>query len=95
MSFASNSPYLLEPILTGLITSASSGTESLICNSRTALAAYTESISLQQLRHLLTILIKLVNNNETYDRLLLPALDVLAFLGEINTYEKIQVKDSS
>ena len=84
-----NNPYLLLPILTGLLTSASSGTESLLRASRSALASHIDTLSNSQLHTFLDSFLTIIDENLKNERLLIPALDVLAFLGDINLFDRV------
>lgn len=82
-------PYLLTPILTGLVISTASGADSLLRASRAALASHIDTLSDVQLHSLLTSLLTILAENQHNERLLLPILTALAFLGEINVFDRV------
>lgn len=86
-------PYLLTPILTGLLTSTASGADSLLRASRAALAAHIDTLSDAQLHSLLTSLLTILAENQHNERLSLPTLTALAFLSEINIFDRVNTRE--
>lgn len=82
-------PYLLAPILTGLLTSTASGADSLLRASRAALAAHIDTLSNAQLHSFLSSLFTILAENQHNERLSLPTLTALAFLSEINIFDRV------
>lgn len=67
-------------ILEGCIISAGVGSESLIRSSRTALAVYIDTLGTSELARLLADLLMILKRCVTDDRVIVPALAVIAFL---------------
>lgn len=82
-------PYLLTPILAGLLTSTASGADSLLRASRAALASHIDTLSDAQLHTLLASLLTILAENQHNERLSLPTLTALAFLSEINIFDRV------
>ena len=81
--------YVLAPILTGLLTSTTSGSDSILRASRLALSAHIDALSDLQLLTLISSLLAILTENQHNERLSLPAITILAFLGEINVFEQL------
>lgn len=69
-------------ILEGCINSAGVGSETLIRSSRVALAAHVDTSSASELTKIFADLLTIMNKHVTDDRVIVPALAVLAFLLE-------------
>lgn len=67
-------------ILEGCISSAGGGSESLIRSSRVALAVYVDISSASELAKLSADLLTIISRRVTDDRLIVPALAIVAFL---------------
>ena len=67
-------------VLEGYISSAGTGSESLICASRVALANYVDTSSASELANLSADLLTIMSRWVTDDRVIIPALAVIAFL---------------
>lgn len=87
--------YLLVHVLSGLITSATSGSDSLLSASRSALASHVDILSDSELLHLISSLLSILSGNIQNERIALPALSTLAFIGEINVLERLTARESS
>ena len=81
--------YLLAPVLTGLLTSTTSGSDSILRASRLALSTHIDALSDPQLLALISSLVAILTENQHNERLSLPAITILAFLGEINVFEQL------
>lgn len=73
--------------LEGFVTSADAGSEDLIRASRAALAGYCESGS-EPLQRVCETLIVVVQRNLKNDRVLVPALEVIAFLFHVQIMQR-------
>ena len=89
LTFTLTHPYLLAPILTGLLTSTTSGSDSILRASRLALSTHIDALSDPQLHALLSCLLAFLRDNQHNERLSLPVVAILAFLGEINVFEQL------
>lgn len=85
---------LLRPILTGLITSAASGSDSLLCASRSALYSHIESLGGRRAQNIISCLLAILSDNLHSERLSLPTLTVIAFLGDINVFDQLAATES-
>ena len=81
--------YLLAPILTGLATSTTSGSDALIRASRSALSTHIETLPKSQVADLLSCLLDILTENQHDERLSLPTIALLAFLVDINIYDQL------
>lgn len=67
-------------ILEGCISSAGVGSESLVRSSRVALATYIDTLSASELARLSADLLTIISRGVSDDRIIVPALAVVAFL---------------
>ena len=77
-------------LLSGFVTSAGTGSESLVQVSRTALIRYTAELSQANIHDFFTSLVDIIRNNLNEDRLLIPAMEVLSFLFEAGVTTRLQ-----
>lgn len=97
------SPIIKESICVGFVSSAGMGSESVVQNSRMALLTFidalpdeTDATSTQySLSHLATCFLKLLKDNLDNDRILLPLLEVLAFLFDMQVLQRLASSSSS
>ena len=68
------------PLLNGYVTSAGSGSESVLNASREAFVAYTDGCSPSELVIYCTNIVDTMQDNLSNDRLLVPIVDFLGFL---------------
>jgi tubulin-specific chaperone D len=78
-------------IIEGYVTSADSGSEDLIRASRAALAEYCE-VQSQHLDHVCETLFVVAKRNMKNDRVLVPTLEVMAFLFDVRIMQKSSTK---
>lgn len=72
--------WLRRPILTGYVSSAGAGSESLIRSSRAALVVYVDRSSASDRTNLFADLLTILHRREADDRLVIPTLAIVAFL---------------
>ena len=72
--------WLRSSILEGYISSAGAGSESVICSSRVALANYVDLASASEMAHLSSDLLTILSSRMPDDRVIIPALTVVAFV---------------
>lgn len=79
---------LLQALLAGYITSADTGSEDLVLASRAALAHYCTAATQNSIDvfNALSLVIKL---NEGEDRIVVPALEVLGFLSDVDYWKGV------
>lgn len=75
--------WLSVSILKGYISSAGAGSESVVRSSRAALGEYTEKLSTADLDRFCTDIITIIRTYMSEDRIIIPALDVIAFLFDV------------
>ena len=76
-------------LLEGYVTSAGVGSESLLRASRAALVDYAEHLSITDLVALCQDLIEIIRQHIADDRLIVPALEVVAFLFDAGQFQRI------
>ena len=69
-----------EPLFNGYVTSAGSGSESVLQASREAFVAYTVGCSTSELATYCTNIVDIVQDNLSNDRLVVPTVEFLGFL---------------
>ncbi|KAL8932842.1 MAG: hypothetical protein Q9216_006647 [Gyalolechia sp. 2 TL-2023] len=79
-----NHTLLRESTVRGLITSASSGSQSLVCASRRAIISSFETLSSQVVDQFYSILLDIIQEAIPDGRLLRPGLEVLGFLLDVD-----------
>ena len=80
-------------LLEGYVTSAGAGSESLLRSSRAALVHYAEQHDIRGLVVLCKCLTRIIQDNMTNDRLLVPALDTLDFLFDAEVLQLLQAEE--
>lgn len=68
------------PLLKGYVTSAGSGSESILYASREAFVAYTVGCSRSELAMYCTNIVDIMQDNLSNDRLVVPTVEFLGFL---------------
>lgn len=78
----------------GYVTSADTGSEDLVLASRSALATYCLSdADGKNSEVVFTALSGIIKGNEGEDRIVVPAMDVLVFLGDVGAWDGIELKE--
>ncbi|SLM39571.1 Tubulin-specific chaperone D, C-terminal [Lasallia pustulata] len=77
------------PLLEGYVTSAGVGSESLLRASRAALVDYAEHLHIADLVALCQDLMEILRRHIADDRLIIPALEVVAFLLDAGQFQRI------
>ena len=80
-------------LLEGYITSAGVGSESLLRASRSALVDYAENLPASELVALCQDLLEVVRQNIANDRLIIPSLEVIAFLFDAGQFQRVNDAD--
>ena len=80
-------------LIEGLVTSASAGSESILCSSRVALVAYLEGLEESKLAAFWQCFVGVLRNNISNERLVVSILDVLGFLLETGIFQQLDEKD--
>lgn len=91
-------PAFMEATLTGFINSAGMGSETVVQNARAALITFTDKIPDESspesdstcLLDLANCLTQLLKSNINNDRILLPLLEILAFLFDMQVLQRLQ-----
>lgn len=76
-------------LLEGYITSAGVGSESLLRASRASLVDHAEHLSIADLVSMLEDLVEIVRQHVADDRLIISALEVVAFLFDAGQFQRI------
>ena len=76
-------------LLEGLVTSMGAGSEPILCASRAALVAYLEDVSNSDLMTFWQCVSCILRDSTSNERLVVPLLDVLAFLLETQIFEHL------
>lgn len=77
------------PLLNGYVTSAGSGSESILYASRQAFVAYTVGWSPSELATYCTNIVDIMQNNLSNDRLVVPTADFLGFLFDAGVLPRL------
>ena len=76
-------------LLEGLVTSMGAGSEPILCASRAALVAYLEDVDRSELMTFWQSVSGILRNNTSNERLVVPVLEVLAFLLETEIFDQL------
>jgi len=82
-------PHLLQSLLAGYVTSADTGSEDLVLSSRLALAQFCTAHATNSAA-VFSALSMIVKLKEGEDRIVVPALEVLGFLNDVNCWRGIE-----
>ena len=77
------------PLLKGYVTSAGSGSESILQASREAFVAYTVGCSPSELATYCTNIVNMVQDNLSHDRLVVPTVEFLGFLFDAGVLPRL------
>lgn len=77
------------PLFNGYVTSAGSGSESVLQASREAFVAYTVGCSPFELATYCTNIVNIVQDNPSNDRLVVPAVEFLGFLFDAGVLPRL------
>lgn len=86
----SNHLIVQKAVVSGIITSASSGNENLIRASRTAITNYIETARSQDVDQFHSILLEIIPDAMPDGRLLRPGLEVLGFVLDVDSEERVK-----
>ena len=77
------------PILEGYASSTSAGSESVIRSSRAALVSWSEGLSAVDLGRFCNDIVTVMRAQTLNDRLIIPALSIIAFLSEVAILDRL------
>ena len=78
------------PLMEGFMTSAGGGSESVLRSARAALSTHVMSLDGDSLKDFYDVLVNLLKVKPPKERLLVPLLEVLAFLFEIEVFDQFK-----
>ena len=82
--------WLQQPVLQGLVTSAGSGSESVLRASRAAISRYLAGLDKDELLAMSNAFLTLLRDSYNHERLTVPILETWAFLLQTHLFDRLE-----